>query len=81
MYFAGVKDVTNKESEEIFISENYTLTDLTRSLVKEYGSKMNTLLDISMYAVDMEYIDKDQESTTILKPDSEIAIIPPVSGG
>jgi molybdopterin converting factor small subunit len=34
-----------------------------------------------MYAIDMEYIDKQDEPTTVIKPKAEVAIIPPVSGG
>jgi molybdopterin converting factor small subunit len=29
----------------------------------------------------MEYIDKKDETTTTIKPNAEVAIIPPVSGG
>lgn len=34
-----------------------------------------------MYAIDMEYIDKQDERATVIKPNAEVAIIPPVSGG
>lgn len=34
-----------------------------------------------MYAIDMDYIEKNQESSTIIQEGAEIAIIPPVSGG
>jgi molybdopterin converting factor small subunit len=33
-----------------------------------------------MYAVNMEYIEKEKEHETIIK-NKEVAIIPPVSGG
>lgn len=82
MYFAGVKDITQKEVEEIGLqNDQWSLNDLSQMLIKNYGSKMRDLLHISMFALDMEYVEKEKESITILKPDSEIAIIPPVSGG
>ncbi|KAL7317517.1 hypothetical protein PS15m_003862 [Mucor circinelloides] len=82
LYFAGVKDVTCKESEDVEIpADNWTLSDLTTLLITKYGDKLKELLSMSMYAIDMDYIEKDKESTTILKPNAEVAIIPPVSGG
>jgi molybdopterin synthase sulfur carrier subunit len=54
---------------------------LSNALIDKYGSKLKDILSTSMYAVDMEYIDKEDEVTTIIKPNAEIAIIPPVSGG
>ncbi|KAL9546604.1 hypothetical protein MBANPS3_006580 [Mucor bainieri] len=82
LYFAGVKDITHKESEPIEIPiDNWTLADLTKLLITQYGDKLKELLSMSMYAVDMDYVEKDKESSTILKPNAEVAIIPPVSGG
>ncbi|KAL0140200.1 hypothetical protein V8B55DRAFT_1505100 [Mucor lusitanicus] len=82
LYFAGVKDITRKESEDVDIPvDNWTLTDLTSLLITKYGDKLKELLSMSMYAVDMDYVEKEKESSTILKPNAEVAIIPPVSGG
>jgi molybdopterin converting factor small subunit len=46
-----------------------------------YGEKLKTLLESCLFAVDMEYIQKKDELETLLKDASEVAIIPPVSGG
>ncbi|CAO3703772.1 unnamed protein product [Rhizopus stolonifer] len=81
LYFAAVKDITGKESEEIEIQEDITLSTLSVCLITKYGYRLQEILSTSMYAVDMEYVEKDKESTTVLKKDSEVAIIPPVSGG
>lgn len=82
MYFAGVKDITCKESEDIELpADNWTLNDLTDFLITSYGDKLKELLSMSMYAIDMDYVEKDKESATILKQNAEVAIIPPVSGG
>ncbi|KAG1435744.1 hypothetical protein G6F56_013852 [Rhizopus delemar] len=81
LYFAAVKDITGKESEEIEIQEDATLNTLSVCLITKYGHRLQEILSTSMYAVDMEYVEKDKESATALKKDSEVAIIPPVSGG
>ncbi|KAI9485178.1 MAG: hypothetical protein EXX96DRAFT_613080 [Benjaminiella poitrasii] len=82
LYFAASKDITGRETEEIELVDNNTsLGGLSDVLISKYGTKLKEILSISMYAVDMEYVEKEKESTTILKPNSEVAIIPPVSGG
>jgi molybdopterin converting factor small subunit len=57
------------------------LTTLSDILVNTYGDKLKEILSVSMYAIDMEYVEKDQKSITVIQDGSEIAIIPPVSGG
>ncbi|KAI8390369.1 molybdopterin converting factor, small subunit [Blakeslea trispora] len=81
LYFAGVKDITQKDQETIELGHDWTLSRLSDFLVSQYGPKLNQLLTLCMYAVNMDYVEKEKESTTIIQPNSEIAIIPPVSGG
>ncbi|KAI9273748.1 hypothetical protein BY458DRAFT_555250 [Sporodiniella umbellata] len=81
LYFAAVRDITNTESDELEIEGQYTLSNLSEHLVSKYGEKIQEILLASMYAVNMEYIPKDMESVTALTDNSEVAIIPPVSGG
>ncbi|CEG67519.1 hypothetical protein CU097_004352 [Rhizopus azygosporus] len=82
LYFAAVKDITGKEIEEVEIrKEDYTLQMLSEDLCMRYGEKLKTLLESCLFAVDMEYIQKKDELETLLKDASEVAIIPPVSGG
>ncbi|ORE12123.1 MoaD/ThiS [Rhizopus microsporus var. microsporus] len=82
LYFAAVKDITGKEMEEVEIrKEDYTLQTLSADLCMKYGEKLKTLLESCLFAVDMEYIQKKDELETLLKDASEVAIIPPVSGG
>ncbi|KAG2216770.1 hypothetical protein INT45_003784 [Circinella minor] len=85
LYFAAVRDITQVESDDIQVSPNnsdpWTLTSLTDHLVSKYGEKLQKIIDHAMYAVNMEYVDKEDESKTQLSQNDEIAIIPPVSGG
>ncbi|KAI9493387.1 hypothetical protein BDB00DRAFT_872487 [Zychaea mexicana] len=87
LYFAAVRDITQVECDVIDVSTfthagaPRTLTMLTDHLVSKYGDKLRSIVDHAMYAVNMEYVDKDDEATTQLSPNDEVAIIPPVSGG
>jgi molybdopterin converting factor subunit 1 len=83
LYFASVKDVTGIEHEQIELEkDNTTLQDLSTLLYARYGDgKFKVLLEQSLYAIDMDYIEKQDEKSTVLKDGMEVAIIPPVSGG
>ncbi|KAI9360615.1 molybdopterin synthase small subunit CnxG [Pilaira anomala] len=81
LYFAGIKDITAKESEKIDIGDQTTLADLSQILISKYGKSFQELLSSSMYAVNMDYIDKNKETSIVLQDKEEVAIIPPVSGG
>ncbi|KAG1290159.1 hypothetical protein G6F66_008890 [Rhizopus arrhizus] len=82
LYFAGIKDITGKDSEEIQMQqEDYNLQNLSTDLTLKYGEKLKMLLETSMYAVDMQYVEKEKEPKTFLRNNTEVAIIPPVSGG
>ena len=77
-YFAWIKDITNKDLEEI--SNNYPkdISELKEMLSKLHpGLKKHIKNNILRYAVNMVY------TSTNLKLSStdEIAIFPPVSGG
>lgn len=57
------------------------MNELSNTLIAKYGDKLQGILSTSMYAINMEYIDKQDEISTIIRDASEVAIIPPVSGG
>ncbi|KAI9012617.1 hypothetical protein CLU79DRAFT_890559 [Phycomyces nitens] len=81
LYFAAARDITQRSSETFTVDSDWTLARLTRKLIDVYGSPLERILGTSMYAVNMEYISSSDVSTTSLKANDEIAIIPPVSGG
>ena len=78
-YFAGLKNITNTEEEEV---NNKNITDvktLKEFLLKKYP-KLNQYMkedDFIRVAINLEYITSNE---TIDSKD-EIALFPPVSGG
>lgn len=79
LYFAAAKDITGRSSEELELPP--TLKDLTEILNSKYGDDLRKVMDHSLYAINMEYIEKKDERNTELKDKDEVALIPPVSGG
>jgi len=77
-YFAWIKDITNKDHEEIYENNPKNLNELKKMLIKSYP-KLETHMNNNTlrYAVNMEYISTNKE----LISSDEIAIFPPVSGG
>ena len=77
-YFAWIKDITGKDHE--YINENFpdNISELKKILNTSYPDLEKHLSkDVLRYAINMEYISKDQK----LNSTDEIAIFPPVSGG
>ena len=77
-YFAWIKDFTNKEYD--LIEDNYpkNIEELKKILNGLYPDLQKHLSkEIIRFAINMEYISSNQD----LKPDDEVAVFPPVSGG
>ncbi|CAO3682821.1 unnamed protein product [Umbelopsis ramanniana] len=79
LYFAAARDITGIASETFNVP--HSLGDLTNILTTKYGIELRKILDHSLYAVNMDYVEKGLEPNTVLKEMDEVAIIPPVSGG
>jgi len=77
-YFAWIKDITNKEDEEINSEIIKNLDELKLFIKKKYPN-LKTHLDkeILRFAVNHEYV----INNIYLNAKDEIAIFPPVSGG
>ena len=77
-YFSWVRDITNKDEEEIYKNYPKSINELKNILSKSYPDlEKHILNDILRYAINMEYVSTNEE---LLSTD-EIAIFPPVSGG
>ncbi|EAL64879.1 molybdenum cofactor synthesis protein 2 small subunit [Dictyostelium discoideum AX4] len=79
LLFAKVKEVIGKDS--IFIDlplDESTSFNLIRKL-KHIYPQISSTLEVSLLAVNQEYISRDQDIK--INSNDEIAIIPPVSGG
>tara|TARA_B100001996_G_C18334812_1_gene467809 strand:+ start:89 stop:328 length:240 start_codon:yes stop_codon:yes gene_type:complete len=76
IYFAWVKDITNKDFE--IMSNISNINDLKKILSETYPKlKKHIDQNILRIAVNKEYVINDIN----LDQDDEIAIFPPVSGG
>ena len=77
-YFAWIKDITNKDQEEIVADYPKNIFELKEMLSKSYPKlEKHIKNDILRYAINMEYTYKN----TKLSSSDEIAVFPPVSGG
>ena len=74
--FAVARQRIGSATLAVDLPEHATVADLRRSLA-ESAPALADILPKLMIAVDSEYADDDRE----LSPGSEVAIIPPVSGG
>ena len=77
-YFAWIKEITNKEVEEIDSFEINNLDKLKKFVVSKYPDlKKHLDQEILRFAVNQEYVLDNID----LKKEDEIAVFPPVSGG
>ena len=77
-YFAWIKDITNKDEEEINSEKINNLDDFKKFIIKKYPDlKKHLDKEILRFAINQEYIIKNIN----LNINDEIAIFPPVSGG
>jgi molybdopterin synthase sulfur carrier subunit len=73
--FGVAKEIVNGASLEMEVEEGKTIWDL-RSLLQDRYPSLQQLSSL-MIAQNKEYAQNDD----LLLPDSEVALIPPVSGG
>ncbi|WP_117883870.1 MoaD/ThiS family protein [Aureibaculum luteum] len=75
LLFGIVKDIVGKNTTELEIIPNTTITDFKSILIEQYP-KLVAYKNFSV-AVNENYVD----DTYLIKANDVIAIIPPVSGG
>jgi molybdopterin converting factor subunit 1 len=74
--FAAARDQVGKSSVQVEVGERSTAGELRQSLAASFP-QLAGIVTRAMLAIDAEYARDDQ----VLRPHSEIALIPPVSGG
>lgn len=74
--FARAKDLAGRDELPIEVSRGMTVRDARRALV-EACPALSGFIDRCLVAVGNEFASDDQE----VKPDDEVALLPPVSGG
>ena len=78
-YFAWLKNITEIDEEVIEDPSIVDVNSLKKFLKKKYP-KLNEHFndnDLIRIAINLSYTDKNEK----IKPDDEIALLPPVSGG
>ena len=74
--FASAREIVGSNSIDLNLSESATVCDLRNALV-EYYPELAGLMTNSVFSVDHEYANEQSK----LFDGSEVALIPPVSGG
>jgi molybdopterin converting factor subunit 1 len=74
--FAAARDAAGEDVVELEVPSAATVGDLRRAL-GDFNAALKPLAANLMFAVDADYAD----DRTVLRPDADVAAIPPVSGG
>ncbi|KAJ3361690.1 hypothetical protein HDU91_003799 [Kappamyces sp. JEL0680] len=95
-YFASVREALKGiRQETLVLASHSSVEDALNEIQKKYSSELTvahtgrrhwfmvdvSLLDPCMFAINEEYVDRDQLASTWLKDGDVLAIIPRVSGG
>jgi len=75
-FFAQLRDVTGSSEATVELSEGATVADLLAKLY-ETAPQLRRWEKNILFGSGVEFVDQEH----LLKPDEEIAIMPPVQGG
>ena len=76
LMFAAAREAAGRESIEVDVAVNATAGEVIQAIGSQLP-QLAALLPSCRLAVDSQYVSDD----SIVSPDCEIALIPPVSGG
>ena len=74
--FAAAREAVGASEVTVEVADGATIADLRRAMIGEYP-KLELLVDRAMFAINARYASNGD----LLSAGSEIACIPPVSGG
>jgi len=74
--FARARDLAGTDEVSVVLPDTATVADLRQALARAYPA-LAGLLERSALAVDNEFANDAQP----VRPDAEVALLPPVSGG
>jgi MoaE-MoaD fusion protein len=74
--FAAARELAGRDEILVDVTARATIEDVSQA-VESAAPNLRPLLPHCLWAVDAAYADKN----AVVKQDSEIALIPPVSGG
>jgi len=75
-YFASLREITEKEEEQLTVSDEATVADVRIMLLTRY-LQLQPILERCVYAVNHHYVPAE----TILQEGDELVFIPPSGGG
>lgn len=78
LFFAASREAAGKSEETVEIDDGGTTETLLLRLVQCYPA-LDSVMRSCVFAVNQEYVPRSQALP--LKPNDEVAIIPPLSGG
>jgi molybdopterin converting factor small subunit len=86
LYFASAREATRTESERISFatsssSSSFATTNVSAlkvALIEKHGEKLARILETAAISIDCEYCEDDSD---VIRSGSEVAVIPPISGG
>jgi len=76
LLFAEARQATGADRVEVDLPEPADVATLRRELSRQYPS-LASAVERAMFAIDAAYA----TDATVVPPDQEVALIPPVSGG
>ncbi|KAF4654158.1 hypothetical protein FOZ61_008428 [Perkinsus olseni] len=81
LLFGPARDAVTPRSKVVFtnVGRNRTVSGVRAGLASDYP-QLAQLLPRSIFALNEQYVALDRESTTHVKPNDEVALIPPISG-
>eukprot|EP01115_Flamella_aegyptia_P012038 TRINITY_DN5886_c0_g2_i1.p1 TRINITY_DN5886_c0_g2~~TRINITY_DN5886_c0_g2_i1.p1 ORF type:complete len:85 (+),score=3.47 TRINITY_DN5886_c0_g2_i1:79-333(+) len=79
LFFAQSKEIVGVSELEFEIEEGTTSKVFLNKYLLTKFPELNIKLPTFLFAINQEYIDR--EESIVIKPNSELAVIPPVSGG
>lgn len=74
--FAIARQLVGSETVSVELNDKQTVADLRAALVEQYPS-LEATMRLMMVAVNTDYA----SDATVIGPNAEVALIPPVSGG
>lgn len=79
LYFASASTFTKKRDEKL--PAPLPLSKLYETLEHKYPGIEDKILSSSALTINLAYVDLKDNADLIIKPEDEVAIIPPVSSG
>jgi molybdopterin converting factor small subunit len=79
LLFAGAREAAGRSRDEFELDERVPLDVLLTCAIERYGEGFASVLRTSRVWINGD--EPGEELATVLAPDDEVAVLPPVSGG